>query len=36
MELLLLLAWLVLENSFGKPLVKELVWLYPVEDRFGK
>ena len=36
MELLLLLAWLVLGNSFDKPLVKKLVCLYPVEDRFGE
>ena len=31
MEILLLLAWLVLGNSFGKPLVKEPVGFYPIE-----
>ena len=31
MELLLLLAWLVLGNSSGKPLVIESVLFYPVE-----
>ena len=31
MELLLLLAWLVLGNSSGKPLVKESVWFDPIE-----
>ena len=36
MELLLLLAWLVLGISSNKPLVKKLVCLYPVEDRFGE
>ena len=31
MELLFFLAWLVLGNSFSKPLVKDLVCFYPIE-----
>ena len=36
MELLLLLAWFILGISSNETLVKELVCLYSVEDRFGK